>query len=275
MSDTPGRLSSSCPCSSSGRAGPAPSWPTAWASRPAPSVATSTGCGGSATPWTPSRGRPAATASASGPRSPRCCSTTTRRRRSPSRSACRPAAPCRASRNRPSPHWPSSTGCCRPTSGRGSTRSRTTTLPLGGADRVAAEVLVAVARAAAEEEARPPHLRRSRRPRVATTGRSVPADLHRPALVPRGLRCRPGRLAHVPRRPHRPGPDGPGTASSSSTRPTRSIWSAGPPACRPTGTRRGSSCTPRTRRSRRGSRPRSASWSRTPTARCSPWAGTS
>ena len=98
---TPRRDCCACsPCSRRRASGPGPSSPAASRSASARCATTSTGCAGWATRWTRRGGRPAATGSPPARRCRRCCSTTTRRWRSPSACVPRAAAGSRASRSR-------------------------------------------------------------------------------------------------------------------------------------------------------------------------------
>ena len=115
--------------------------------------------------------------------------------------------------------------------------------------------------------------------------RALPARLHRPALVPGGLRPGPRRLAHVPRRPHGRAPRRPGSRSTAPIHRTRRRWS-------PTGwrwpstpcrlgsastsrprTRPGSSHRPTASSSARARRPRSPVSAATPTGSPASWPG--
>lgn len=109
--------------------GPAPNWPNASASPRAPYGGTSTGCVNSATRSTPAPVRAAAISSAQVPNCRHCCSTTTRRSRSPSGCAQPQARASRASarpRYGPSPNWSRS---CRTGCAAGSARSTPSPCP--------------------------------------------------------------------------------------------------------------------------------------------------
>ena len=96
------------------------------------------------------------------------------------------------------------------------------TARLGGAGNpVSPDVLVAITRRVPRLRAAAGPLPRRPRSRHGPDHRSVPRRQHGAPLVPRGTRPRPGRLAHVPRRPHRRRCTRPATVSPSTIRRTR------------------------------------------------------
>ena len=113
----------------------------------------------------------------------------------------------------------SSSSCCRRRCAARSATIGSMTTRLG--DRglpCQPDMLVTITRAAATASGLRVRYQRRRAPRpthARPTASSAP-----PALVPRRARSRPGRLAHVPRRPDDDRRAPPATASSSTTRPT-------------------------------------------------------